>query len=691
MFGKSGRNEAWVPSGIDTKHVRCRTGRRTVVAGAALALSLLAASAAQAQQTCSNGFLTGGGAAFGAGPLAASPAALASMIGTTITTASSAFLLQSTAFVGSPANPSPYQQGGGIWIRGVGGEVDVKSNSSSIGTTPPPTPNSTNISCVQKIHQNFGGVQLGTDISRLNINGWNVHWGTTAGYLEARSNIVGGGASVIDINPGGGPPNINVGGGEFTATTQVPFAGTYAAATKGGFYVDGLLRAEYYQNNLNAPGMNLFSQNLDAHGWSFSASTGYQWQVPNSRWFVEPSAGVIFSRIKVDPFNFASAGTPGFSDFNGTLQVDQIKSDIGRIGARVGTTISSGNLILQPFGAVSVWHEFGPNVTSVYQTCSARTGGGGCLFLGGPTIFSSSISNTTFGTYGQYSLGFSAAVADTGWLAFARVDYRKGTNLESFSGTGGVRYQFTPEKSRRVTKDSRPGVEVVSWSGFYLGGFGSALLGTADWKYVGGTATPHVGGYSFGGDIGYNYQIGRWVLGVEAELGKTNLLGSTACGPLLSDPTDLGPAAPFFQMTCNAWANWIGTATGRVGYAWERVLLYVKGGGAWTREYVSATCNLGPNNPIDFVQTPGQACTNPKEAISNGLAGSTNTRGGWVVGYGTEFALTRNWSARAEYNYISFGDRTVIASDGSALNIGMHVSEAKVGLNYRFDSGAVYR
>jgi opacity protein-like surface antigen len=231
----------------------------------------------------------------------------------------------------------------------------------------------------------------------------------------------------------------------------------------------------------------------------------------------------------------------------------------------------------------------------------------------------------------------------------------------------------------------------VSWSGFYLGGFGSGLLGTADWKYDGGSASPHVGGYSFGGDIGYNYQIGRWVLGVEAELGKTNLLGSTACGPLLADVTGLANAAPFFQMTCNAWANWIGTATGRVGYAWERVLLYVKGGGAWTREYVSATCNLGPNNPIDFVQTPGQACTNPKEAISNGLAGSTNTRGGWVVGYGTEFALTRNWSARAEYNYISFGDRTVIASDGSALNIGMHVSETKVGLNYRFDSGAVYK
>ncbi len=131
------------------------------------------------------------------------------------------------------------------------------------------------------------------------------------------------------------------------------------------------------------------------------------------------------------------------------------------------------------------------------------------------------------------------------------------------------------------------------------------------------------------------------------------------------------------------------TATARVGYAWERVLLYVKAGGAWTKEQVSATCNLGASQAVNA--TFGQGCTNPADALSNGFSGSSNTRSGWTVGYGTEFALTRNWSARAEYNYISFGDRNVIATDGSVLNIGMHVSEAKVGLNYRFDSGVVYK
>ena len=58
-------------------------------------------------------------------------------------------------------------------------------------------------------------------------------------------------------------------------------------------------------------------------------------------------------------------------------------------------------------------------------------------------------------------------------------------------------------------------------------------------------------------------------------------------------------------------------------------------------------------------------------------------------GYGVEFALTRNWSAKAETDYISFGDSSVSASDGSALNVGMHLWETTIGLNYRFNPGPV--
>ncbi len=50
---------------------------------------------------------------------------------------------------------------------------------------------------------------------------------------------------------------------------------------------------------------------------------------------------------------------------------------------------------------------------------------------------------------------------------------------------------------------------------------------------------------------------------------------------------------------------------------------------------------------------------------------------------------TRNWSAKTETDYISFGDTSVSASDGSALNVGMHLWETTIGVNYRFNPGPV--
>lgn len=656
-----------------TAHPRRR--RTGLLVGVAAAVSLFAATGAQAQ----NCVLSPGSAVPNLPSVGSSPASVSSMISSSITTASTAFLLQSTAFIGSPANPAPDQQGGGVWARSVGGQIDLRSTTTTAASTT--TGATGSVSCAQQTDATFAGVQLGADIAKLNINGWNLHFGTTAGYLETRGHLASGAFAFIDA-----PTGLPAGGGPFNSTTQVPFFGAYAAATYGGFFVDGLLRGEYYQTTLTAPGANLFGQNIDAHGVSFSSSIGYNWKAPNSNWFVEPSAGVIISRVKVDPFNFNSAGippgvVPAFSDtLSGTLQLQDINSDIGRVGVRVGTTIESGNMVWQPFAAVSVWHEFGPNVASSYATCP------GCVVIGATpaTIFASS-STSTFGTFGQYSLGVSGQIVGTGWLGFARVDYRDGSNLQGISGTGGIRYQFTPEGAVRPAMPVKapvykaPVLEAVNWTGVYIGGFGSADLGTADWGYVRGEVSPHIGGYDFGGNIGYNYQTGPWVFGVEGALEKTNLNGGTACGTLVA-------GTPMFQMTCNAWANWIAEATARVGYAWNRALFYVKGGGAWTNEQFSATCNFGP---LNGVQTGiGLGCTNPTNLVSNGLTASTG-RAGLVIGYGTEFALTRNWSAKAETEYLSFADKNVIASDGSLLNVGMHVWETKIGVNYRFDAGPV--
>jgi outer membrane autotransporter protein len=685
MFSARTHQISGTSRGLTARPRRRRTG---LLVGVAAAVSLFAATGAQAQN-CVLGPAVGSA---NLNTIGSSPSAISGVISSTIATANTAFLLQSTAFVGAPGNPAPDQQGGGVWVRAVGGQVDVKSTTST-AIVQTPQGFTTSDTCSAKTDANFAGVQLGADIARLNVNGWNIHFGTTAGYMETRGTLEGGAFSFIDT---GAPGNPLAGGGSFTSTTQVPFFGAYAAATYGGFFVDGLVRAQYYQTTLNAPGDFLFGQAIDAHGYSFSGSIGYNWKVPNSNWFIEPSAGLIVSRDQVDPFNYLTAGTNNFTNFEATLRFNDIRSDIGRVGLRVGTTIESGNIVWQPFAAASVWHEFDPSITSNFATCPGLTPGQSCLFFpngAAPGQALATSSTSTFGTFGQYSLGVSAQVVGTGWLGFARVDYRDGANLQGISGTGGIRYQFTPEGAVRPAMPVKapvykaPILEAVNWTGVYIGGFGSAELGTADWNYLTGSATPHIGGYDVGGNIGYNYQSGRWVFGLEGSLAKTNLNGGTACGPIASGtgtPTTAG--SPMFMMTCNAWANWIAEATARAGFTWGRALFYVKGGGAWTDEQFSATCNFGPVEPFNTVV--GQQCVNPARALSNGLTASTG-RAGLVIGYGTEFALTRNWSAKAETEYLSFADKNVIASDGSLLNVGMHVWETKIGVNYRFDAGPV--
>ncbi len=72
--------------------------------------------------------------------------------------------------------------------------------------------------------------------------------------------------------------------------------------------------------------------------------------------------------------------------------------------------------------------------------------------------------------------------------------------------------------------------------------------------------------------------------------------------------------------------------------------------------------------------------------FANGTGfGTSSTRVGWTIGYGTEFDLGKNWSAKAEYDYISFGSHTALASDGTTImRDRADISQVKVGLNYRF-------
>jgi opacity protein-like surface antigen len=693
MLRSDPRNLATEKSSISAPASGARFGS---VAGLGVVLTIFIASGAQAQN-CTN-TLVGG---VNASSVSGAATSVAANVAGTIAAATTAFLTQSTAFVGAPGDPQPGQPGGGIWTRGVVGEVDIKSTSSnSLALQAPPGTivpgGAASQPCNTKVHSDFGGVQFGADISRLNVNGWNIHLGLTSGSLYTNNSVVGG--SPVG-STSGSAATTQV---PFESSSQVPFIGGYAVVTNGGFFADAMIRSDDYQLDLNSAGQNFYGQKLDARGINVSGSVGYNFQIPNSDgWFVEPSAGVLYSKVWVDPLNMAgnlfNFGAPSPGLLSGTTSFDPITQTIGRVGLRAGTSISYGSLTLQPFVAASVWHDFSGDITSNWASTS------GLQTCPGPpqcstrstAVLTNANSTTNFGTYGQYSLGVSG-VTNTGWVGFVRVDYRNGPDLTGWDGTAGVRYQFSPSDLVRETMPVKASVlkaraaETTTWNGLYVGAVAGAELSSAHWGYPGGEAG--IAGILGGFDLGYNWQIRPWVFGLEGDWTWTDAKGAVRCAPMSVQP--LGTiSSPLFAMNCNGEQDWTATITPRIGYEWGRMLMYVKGGAAFTQLRFAATCNFGPLNGVNSPNFVGQSCTpvvsNSPDAFSNGFTAS-DLLAGWIVGLGVEFPLTRNWSAKAETDYVDFGNRTLIASDGAPVSVGMHMWQAKLGVNYRFNSGPAW-
>jgi opacity protein-like surface antigen len=605
-------------------------------------------------------------------PAGGAGAAIANAIGSV----NSVFLTQQgSAFVSAPPNPVPDQPGGGVWGRALGGTVDVKSTSVSNGTaTGAGIADNARTVCNNSVRDNFAGAQIGTDIARLNWNGWNVHVGTTAGYLGSKESDNNG----------------------FSNTLQVPFFGAYLVATNGRFFADLMVRRDYYNINLNNAAFSFFNQPVGARGFSISGSAGYNFDLGNS-WFVEPSGGFIYSRTSVD--SFVSPGAPSLS-IQGLVSTNDVESQLGRLSVRVGRTIQTPNVIWQPFFTASVFHEFAGDVVNNYTTLP------NAMFVGAPGVNTTYIQQTStsrVGTFGQYSLGVAGQIVNTGWLGFARVDYRNGENLNGWIGNAGVRYQFTPEMIAaafpvKAKAPLRPLVAPTNWTGFYIGGFGGAAGGRTDIGFVGDPASgnrPWVAGGLGGIDLGYNYQFSNnWVVGIEGDVAAANVRGGRPAGTAdgLDPATGLNTGAftPAF-FTVQDKTNWMATVTGRVGYSWNRTLFYAKGGVAFEDSSTSVDCIFGPTGQLPLqangVPLPGQfrSCINQAGVVTAGYSTPSYTRVGWTIGFGTEFDLGKNWSAKAEYNYLSFGRRTSRASDATSfLTDQADISEVKVGVNYRF-------
>ncbi len=663
---------------------RAHTG--VILAGFAAALALPVAPAAAQSLVQGPCVSTGQTAAFNnfAG-LGAVPFASGGGINTlvsAINVANTAFLTQSTAFIGSPSNPDPNQLGGGVWARGIGGQTDFKSKSTSSYTFGG-TPLTGNITCNTTTKLNFGGVQVGTDVSQLNVDGWNLHAGSTLGYVGTDAN---------DFSTGG----------NFQDNLQIPFVGIYAAATKGGFFVDGQARWTYYQNRLTDPSNGLFGQDVDARGFSVNGNVGYNYGLPDN-WFIEPSAGFLWSKVWVDPFN--TAGTlllqpvlPGAAvnlSVPGTVSINNIYSALGRVSLRVGTSIITDNWILQPFATISGFREFqGNNSGSIFVNATSTgpiaainptTGRFNCVGFNGATVpctLGGRLSATNIGNYGQFGLGVVAVIPNTGWLGYVRADYRTGDHIDGWSLNGGLRYQLNPAHpvitGRSAEVLGTPVVPAVyNWTGFYLGPQLGIDWGYTNWTFLDGSKTyPRFAGILAGGQVGYNYQYDKWVFGVEGGAGWTNGHGARAC--------------PNFFFNCEIDVNSLYTVTGRVGYAyWDRVLWYGKAGLAIGEFRAQGRCDT------DAMQTPFVITTGGLLNPGCPVQGTTRTDAGWTVGGGTELGLTENWSVKAETNYFNLGSSHysfgLLAGPTGAIPVSVPNADVRrngwittIGLNYRF-------
>jgi outer membrane immunogenic protein len=172
---------------------------------------------------------------------------------------------------------------------------------------------------------------------------------------------------------------------------------------------------------------------------------------------------------------------------------------------------------------------------------------------------------------------------------------------------------------------------------------------------------------------GYNWQINSLVLGIEADfdgLGyKTSASQITAAGALA-----------FGGDTINSRrATWLATVRGRLGFAFDRALIYATGGVAFSalRYGVNDSCITAPcgNGMID---------------------GSARVDTGWTVGVGLEYGITQNWTVKGEYLYAAFDGATFRARDTAAGLFTVPYSAtstnfniARVGLNYKFGGPVV--
>jgi outer membrane immunogenic protein len=211
--------------------------------------------------------------------------------------------------------------------------------------------------------------------------------------------------------------------------------------------------------------------------------------------------------------------------------------------------------------------------------------------------------------------------------------------LATFSGTA-----FAADIAVPRAVYAAPVVAVYNWTGCYVGVNGGGFWAQRD-DFGDHTASGGLGGLQ----AGCNYQISQWVVGIQGDWDWVSASDDRPFFPFFIDHSDTKSLA---------------SVTARGGYAWGRALLYVKGGGAWLR--------------TDFsLLAPGAVFS------------VSETRSGWTVGVGAEYAFLNWLTGFVEYDHYGFNDNDgVVFGCGFACPVGIRtdVDVVKAGLNLKFGS-----
>jgi autotransporter-associated beta strand protein len=331
----------------------------------------------------------------------------ANQISALITGLNTSFFQNASAFLGSPQNPTANMWYGGVWTRGGGAEMTTETTTTGGGVLYPGSVDT-------RYQTSTGGVQFGIDEGLYNINasGMNAHLGVTGGQAWGYSTL----------NRSSDPNALlNVSG-----SAGMPFYGLYAAVTGQSFSGTVQWRHSTFDMNLNNTDLGLNNAALNAYGDTFSADAAYTLPLAYN-FFVTPSAAVFVSNTRINNLYASPLVAPGT-----WFTFDNLNNTLFRAGVRLGTVYGyNDNLLVQPYVAGNVWHEFdGTTTAHFYQLSSA-----GLSTL--PGIYSTGV-----GTFGQFAVGFSTQSPKSGVTSYVQADLRTGSNIQGWGLSAGLRYSY---------------------------------------------------------------------------------------------------------------------------------------------------------------------------------------------------------------------------------------------------------